>query len=134
MVRLTFLEKKFVFQLEISTYLLGLIFAIACLGEKLGFRTEYCDYFEYLILKNFENGPFWLGHRVDQIEPNLLWTIPTVGRLRDRKNFWYSLPRKEVSFSCGNVRLFQICNFKKRSFENQIKPNSVWSIPCVPKV
>ena len=110
------------------------VFAIACLRKKLGFHTEYCDYFEYLILNNFENGSFWLGHRVDQMEPILVETIPKVGRLWDRKNFWYSLPRKEVSFSCGNVHLFQISNFKKRSFENQTKPNSVWSIPFVPRV
>ena len=110
------------------------IFAIACLRKKLGFHTEFCDYFEYLILNNFENGSFWLGHRVDQIELNVVWTIPTVGRLWDKKKFWYSWPRKKVSFSYGNVRLFQKSNFKNRSFENQIKPISAWSIPCVPRV
>ena len=96
------------------------IFAIACLRKKLGFHTEYCDYFENLFLNNFENGSFWLGQRVDQIEPSLVCTIPTVGRLRDKKNFWYSLPRAKVSFSYGNVRFFQESNFKNRSFW---KPN-----------
>ena len=51
-------------------------------------------------------------------------------------NFWYSLPRKKVSFSYGNLRLFQISNFKNKSFLTgqevvQIKPNLVCSIPRV---
>ena len=107
MVRLTFLRKKFVFQLEISTYLLDLIFAIACLRKKLGFHTEYCDHFEYLLLSNFGNRSFLLGHRVVQIERNLVWSFPRVGRLWDKKNFWYSLPRKKVSFPYGNFLLDQ---------------------------
>ena len=53
-----------------------------------------------------------------------------------QKKFWYSLPRKKVSFSYGNLRSFQISNFKNRSFLSgqevvQIKPNLVWSIPGV---
>ena len=105
MVRLTFLEKKFVFQSEIPTYSLSLIFAIACLGKKLGFRTEYCDYFEYLILNDFENRSFLLGHRVVQIEPNLVWNIPRVDRLWDIKIFWYSLLRKKNSLPYGTLRI-----------------------------
>ena len=27
------------------------IFALACVGKKLGFHTEICDYFKYVILK-----------------------------------------------------------------------------------
>ena len=27
------------------------IFGIACLGKRLAFRTEICDYFQYLIFK-----------------------------------------------------------------------------------
>ena len=106
----------FVFQSEISIYSLNQIFAIACLGKKLGFRTEYCDYFEYLILNNFENRSFLLGHRVVQIEPNLVWSIPRVGRLWDKNNFWYSLPWKKVSFPYGNLRFPWLANFKSRSF------------------
>ena len=37
------------------------IFAIACLGKKLGFHTEICYYFEYLILK------YSLFHRVKEL-------------------------------------------------------------------
>ena len=48
----------------------------------------------------------------------------------------HSLPRKKVSFSYGNLGLFQISNFKNRSFLSvqevvQIKPNLVWGIPFV---
>ena len=57
----------------------------------------------------------------------------------NKKIFWYSLPRKKVSFSYGNLRISQITNFKNRSFSLgqkvvQINPNSVCSIPCVPRV
>ena len=96
------------------------MFAIACLGKELGSHTEYWDYFEYLILNNVENRSFLLGHRVVQIDPNLVWSIPRADRLWDEKSFWYSLPRKKDSFPYGNVRLFQICNIKNRSFW---KPN-----------
>ena len=55
------------------------------------------------------------------------------------KKICYYLPRKKISFSYGNLRLFPIKNFKNRSFSSgqgvvQIKPNSVLSIPCVPRV
>ena len=45
----------------------------------------------------------------------------------------------KVSFSYGNVQLFRIINFKNRSFwsgqgVSQMEPNSVWSIPWVPRV
>ena len=45
---------------------------------------------------------------------------------------------KKVSVSYGNLLLFQINNFKNRSFLSgqgvvQNEPNSVWSIPCVVK-
>ena len=55
------------------------------------------------------------------------------------KIFLYSLPRKKVSFSYGNVQLFRISNFKNRSFSYgqgvvQSEPNSVLSIPWVPRV
>ena len=33
-------------------------------------------------------------------------------RVHGKKSFWYSLPRKRVSFSYGNLRLFQISNLK----------------------
>ena len=56
-----------------------------------------------------------------------------------KKNFWYSLPLKKISFSYGNLPLFQINNFKNRSFwlghrVVQNEPNLAWSIPCVPRV
>ena len=77
-----------------------------------------------------------MGSRSCSNQPNLVWSIPGVGRLFDKKNFWYILPRKKVSFSYGNLRLFQISNFKNKSFLSgqevvQIKPNLAWSIPGV---
>ena len=37
------------------------VFAIACLGKKLDFHTEICDYFEYLIFK------YSIFHRVKEL-------------------------------------------------------------------
>ena len=90
-------------------------------------------------ITNFKNRSFSSGQGVVQIEPNSVWSIPCVYRVSNKKNFWYSLPRKKVSFSYGNLRISQITNFKNRSFSSgqgvvQIKPNSVWSIPCVYRV
>ena len=88
---------------------------------------------------NFKNRSISSGQGVVQIEPNSVWSIPCVPRVKNKKNIWYSLPRKKVSFSYGSLLLFQINNFKNRSFSSgqglvQIKPNSEWSIPCVPRV
>ena len=53
-----------------------------------------------------------------------------------QKELLYSLPRKKISFSYGNLRFFQIINFKNTSFllgqeVVQIKLNLVWNIPKV---
>ena len=57
------------------------------------------------------------------------------GRLEceTKRIFCYSLPRKKVTVSYGNLLLFQINNFKNRSFSSgqgvvQSEPNWVWSI------
>ena len=86
-----------------------------------------------------KNRPLWLGHRVVQIEPNLVWSIPRLGRLWDKRNFGYSLPTKKVSFPYGTLRISRITNFKNRSFSSgqgvvQIQPNPVWSITFVPRM
>ena len=61
---------------------------------------------------NFKNWSISSDQGVVQIEPNLAWSIPSVCRVQNRKNFWHSLPRKEVSFSYGNLLLLQInCNY-----------------------
>ena len=60
------------------------------------------------LLPNFKNKSFSSGQGVVQIKPNLVWSIPKVGRLCNKKNFWNSLPRKKVSFSYVNLRLFRI--------------------------
>ena len=46
---------------------------------------------------------------------------------------------KKLTFSYGNLLLFQINNFKNRSFSSgqgfaQSEPNWVWGIPWVPRV
>ena len=50
-----------------------------------------------------------------------------------------NVPSKKVSFSYGNLLLFQINNFKNRSFSSgqgvvQMEPNSVSSIPWVTRL
>ena len=60
-------------------------------------------------------------------------------RVYNRKNFWYSLPKKKVGISYGNLRVFQINNFKNRSFSSgqgavESELNWVWSIPWMPRV
>ena len=67
-------------------------------------------------IANFKNSSFLSGQEVVQINPNLVWSILLVGRIYDKRNFFYSLSSKKVSFSYGNLRLFQINNFKNRSF------------------
>ena len=57
--------------------------------------------------------------------------MPYEGRAQDKKKFWYSLPRKKVSFSYGNLRLFQIINLKKRSFD-QVKELFKVNQICIP--
>ena len=69
----------------------------------------------------------------------MVWSIPWVPRILNRKIFWYGLPMKKVRFSYGNVQLFRINKFKNRSFSSgkqvvQSEPNPVWRIPWVPKV
>ena len=90
-------------------------------------------------INNFKNRSFSSGQEVVQSEPNWVWSIPWVPRVYNRKTFWYSLARKRVSISYGNWLLFQINNFKNRSFSSgqgvvQSEPNWVWSIPWVPRV
>ena len=58
---------------------------------------------------------------------------------KNKKSFCYSLPRKKVGFSYGNLRISRLENFKNRFISSgqgvvQIAPNSAWSIPCVPRV
>ena len=90
-------------------------------------------------LLDFKNWSISLGQGVVQIEPNSAWSIPSECRVLNKKNFCYRLPRKKFSFSYGNLLLFQINNFKNRSFSSgqgvvQSEPNSVLSIPWVPRV
>ena len=57
---------------------------------------------------------------------------------KTKKKNWYSLSRKKVRISVGNFDLFAYSIFKSIEILPdqavvQIEPNSVWSIPCVPR-
>ena len=112
MFRLTFIEKSSCFHQEYR--LIRLLFA-------------------YSIFKNIE---ILSGQGCVQIKPNSAWSITSVIRMWNKKNFWYSLPRKKVSISNETFWISQKRNFKNRSFSSgqgvvQIKPNSAWSITSV---
>ena len=67
------------------------IFGIACLGKKLVFHTEICDYFQYLIFKyrNFYRVKEW--SKVNQTGYGVYH-----GCLESKKkNYCYNLPRKK---------------------------------------
>ena len=58
---------------------------------------------------------------------------------RTKRVFAIACPGKKVSFAIGNIELFAYSIFKNIEILSgqgviQIKPNSVWSIPCVFKV
>ena len=104
--------------------------------KKVGF--SYVNLLLFQII-NFKNRSFWLGLWVDQREPNLVLGIRSVYRVCNRENFWYRLPMKKVGFSYGNLLLFQINNFKTRSFwlglwDDQREPKLVLGIPSVCRV
>ena len=86
MVRLTFLEKKFVFQLEISTYS------------------------PILFSKNCE---ILSGQGVVQSEPKWYSKLPVTIRLKCKKNGPPNFPRKKVHISIFNIDLFAYSIFKK---------------------
>ena len=80
-----------------------------------------------------------MGHKIVQIEPNLVCCIPCVCRVWNRKNFGYSWSLERVTFSYVNSRLFRIINFENRTFSKgqkvvRIEPNLVCSILCVCRV
>ena len=112
------------------------IFVIACPGKKVRISIGNIDLFAYSIFENIEISS---GQGVVQIRPNLVWSIPWVPRVNNKMNFWYSLPRKKDRISIGNIDLFAYSIFE--NIENssgqgvvQIKPNLMWSIPCVSRV
>ena len=84
------------------------IFGIACLGKKLVLHTEICNYFKYLFFK------YSIFRRVKELSKSnqtRYAVSPGYVECKTRKSFWYSLPRKKVSFSYGNLQLFQIFIF-----------------------
>ena len=94
MVRATFLEKSSYFNRE--SRLIRLLFA-------------------YSIFKNIE---ILSGQGCVQIKPDSAWSITSVIRMLNKKNFWYSLPRKKVSISYETFWISRKRNFKNRSFSS----------------
>ena len=104
--------------------------------KKVRISIGNIDFFAYSIFKNIEISS---GQGVVQIKPNLVQSIPWVPRVRNRKSFWYSWPRKKVRTSIGNIDFFAYSIFKNIEISSgqgvvQIKPNLAWSIPCVSRV
>ena len=66
--------------------------------KSLYFNRKYRFFrllFAFFIFKNIEISS---GQGVSQIKPNLVWSIPWVPKVRNKKSFWYSLPRKKFVF------------------------------------
>ena len=55
------------------------IFAIACVGRKLAFRTEIC--LLLFQINNSKKRSFSSGQGVIQTQPNWVWSIPWVPRV-----------------------------------------------------
>ena len=105
MVRLTFIEKK--------SY----------------FNRKYWR-FRFFYIQKYRN---FIGSNCSKLTKHGMENHQCNESEKQKEFFLYSLPRKKISFSYGNLRLFQIRNFKNRSFLSgqevvQIKPNLVWSI------
>ena len=87
----------------------------------------------------FKNRSFLSGQEVVQIKPNLVWSIPRVGRFWDEKNCPRKFSKKSSYFN-RESRLIRLL-FAYSFFKNieilsgqgcvQIKPNSAWSITSV---
>ena len=115
------------------------IFALACLGKKLVFHTEICEYFEYLISK------ICLFHRVKELfKSNQTGYGVYHGQVESRTKIILAIAclGKKFVFQSENIDirlLFAYFIFKNIEILSgqgvvQIKPNLVCSIPCVPKV
>ena len=90
-------------------------------------------------ISNFKNRSFLSGQEVLQIEPNLVWSIPNVGRLWDKKNGPPNFSRKKVRISIGNIDFFNFSIFKNIEFLSrqgviQSEPHLVWIITGVMRV
>ena len=115
------------------------IFAIACLGKKLVFHTETCEYFEYLISKIglfhrvkelFKSNQTGYGVYHGQVESKTkrILAIACLG-----KKFVFQSEISTYSFLFA-YSIFKTIEVLSRQGVVQIKPNPVWSIPCVPRV
>ena len=102
-------------------YKTKIVFAKACLGKKLGFHTEICNFRKERILK------IGLFRRVKELS-NSNQTRSGVSTINlecnTKKRFFLSLPRKKIAFSYGNLRLIRInCDyeFRKKVFFLRVK-------------
>ena len=95
---------------------------------------------------------FSSGQGDAQIKPNSAWSIPCVPRVYNNKKICYTLPRKRVSISYGNLQISRITNFKSRFFHRvkelfksnrtrygvsflylESKQKEIFAIPCLEK-
>ena len=94
------------------------VFAIDCLGKKLVFHTEICEFREYRILK------IGLFHRVkDLSKMNQIGHGVYHGYVdcKTKRIFAIACARKKVSFSYGNLRISRIPNFSKIGLFHRVK-------------
>ena len=62
--------------------------------------------FRFFRIRNFKNRSFLSGQKAVQRKPNLVWSIPRVGRLWDKKNGLPNFSIKKVHISIGNTDLY----------------------------
>ena len=90
--------------------------------------------YRHIRLFYFQKYRNFVGTRSCSNQTKLGMEYPKVMKNLGQKNFWYSLSRKKVSFSFGSLLLFEISNFKHRSFSSdqgvvQSEPNRYPRLP-----
>ena len=97
-----------------------------------------CGNLQFFQISNFKNRSFLSGQEIVQIKPNLVWSIPRVGKLWDKKNGPPNFSSK-VRISIRNINFFDFSIFKNIEFLSgqgvvQSEPHLVWIITSVMQV
>ena len=113
-------------------------FGIACLGKKFVLQSEISAYSLIIRLFYFQKYRNFIGSRSCPNQTKHGMEYPMCTQSVKRKNFCHSLYTKKVRFSIGNFDLFGYSFFENIEILSgqgvvQIEPNSVWSIPSVPR-
>ena len=114
------------------------IFGIVCLGIKFVFQSEISAYSLFIRLFYFQNYRKFIGSRTCPNQTKHDMEYPMCTQSVKRKEFLSQLVYKKVRFSIGNFDLFGYSIFENIEILSgqgvvQIEPNSVWSIPSVPR-